>query len=142
MANIKSIDRSAQKFVQRASVAGQQYQEGIQNPKKSWSTATAAAEQNYVQGVTQAAQQGRFAAGVKLAGDSKWQQNSLSKGPARFAEGVALAQDSWAKGFGPYQAAIASLQLPARGPRGAPANLQRVTAVANALREVKVKSGK
>jgi hypothetical protein len=142
MANIKDPGRSAAKFVQRASVAGPDYQAGIQNPRRAWAEAASAAEQNYTQGVTAAAQAGRFGAGVRKAGNAKWQENSLAKGPARYAEGAALAQGAYESGFKPYGDAIRALNLPARGPRGSPANLQRVSAVANALRDVKVKSGK
>lgn len=142
MANIKDISRSAAKFVQRASVAGQQYQEGINNPKRSWATATAGADKNYAAGVQAAVSSGRFAAGVKKAGDQKWAENALAKGPARFAEGVAMAQDAWQNGFKPYQAAIASLQLPERGPRGSAGNLARVATVANTLRALKTGGAK
>jgi len=59
------------------------------------------------------------------------------KGPQRFAEGVQLAEGEWQKGFGPYHTAISNLSLPARGPAGSPANLQRVAAIATTLRAVK-----
>lgn len=137
MAAIKPIEASAQKWQRRAQVAGQDYQDGVSNPRQSWATAAAGADQNYRAGVTAAAQAGRYAAGVRRAGDEKWRQNALAKGPARFAEGVSLAVGEWQKGFAPMQAAISSLTLPARGPVGSPQNLQRVAAVANALRQVR-----
>ncbi len=141
MANIKPIEHSAEKYSRRASVAGADYAAGIDNPRKSWASASVAAEKNYAQGVSAAVAAGRFAKGVKSAGDEKWKTNAKSKGPNRFAEGVALAKGDWEKGFAPYQAAISSLNLPPRGPKGSPQNLSRVAAVANTLRGVFEKRG-
>lgn len=137
MANVKAIENSADKWQRRAAVAGEDYRKGVESPRTPWDTASAAAAGSYQQGVTQAAAQGRYAAGIRRAGVGKWQRNSMMKGPNRFAEGVQLAVGEWQQGFGPYQAAIAALQLPPRGPAGSPQNLQRVTAVAQALRAVR-----
>jgi hypothetical protein len=136
MANIKPIESSGDKYSRRAGAAGADYATGVQNPRKSWSRATQDGEANYKAGVTAAAAAGRFGKGVVKAGDSKWQQNSIAKGPNRFAEGVSLAKGDWEKGFAPYQSAISALTLPARGPKGSAQNLTRVTAVANTLRGV------
>ena len=135
------MEDSSDKWVRRASVASVDYLKGVENPKKSWSAAAVAAEGNYKQGVVAAANAGRFAKGVKAAGDAKWKENAVSKGPGRFAEGVALAKDQWQKGFAPYHSAISSLNLPARGPKGDPKNLARVAAVASTLRAVFEKRG-
>lgn len=137
MAAIKDIGESARKWANRAAVAGEDYRAGIANPRTPWDQASIAADGNYRQGVTAAAQAGRFMAGVRKAGAEKWRRNATNKGPQRFAEGVNLATDEWQAGFNPYQAAIGSLQLPPRGPAGSAANLQRVTAIAQALRRVK-----
>jgi len=136
MANIKPIDQAADKYTRRAAVAGADYAQGIENPRKDWATATVAGEENYKAGVTAAAAAGRFGKGVKKAGSEKWKSNAKAKGPSRFAEGVALAKGDWEKGFSPYHSAISALQLPKRGPKGSPQNLQRVAAVANTLRGV------
>lgn len=134
MANIKPIDQASDKWARRAQVAGPDYQMGIENPRRSWSEAASAADANYRAGVTQAAAAGRFAAGVKAAGDEKWKKRARAVGPGRFAEGVQVAKPDWESGFRPYQDAIASVQLPPRGPKGSPANLQRVSAIATTLR--------
>lgn len=141
MANIKDISESSDKWVRRAAQAGPDYERGVRNPRTPWAEATAAAENNYKTGVVAAANSGAFGRGVKAAGNDKWQRNAISKGPGRFAEGVTVAKDDWVKGFAPFQATIKSLTLPPRGPKGSPQNLQRVAAVANALRAVKVKGG-
>lgn len=141
MANIKPLETSADKWTRRASVAGEDYRKGVESPRTPWDQAATAAAGAYQQGVTAAATQGRFAAGVRKAGNAKWARNAAAKGPNRFAEGVNLAVGEWSAGFQPYQTAIAGLALPPRGPAGSPQNLQRVTAVAQALRAVRERAG-
>ncbi len=137
MANIKPLEQSGAKWVERAGVSGAAYTAGVTNPRTPWAAAAQAGDANYRAGVAAASTSGAYARGVRAAGDARWRENAIAKGPSRFAEGVALARDQWAKGFGPYQAAISSLTLPARGPVGSPGNLQRVAAVATALRALK-----
>ena len=142
MAAIKSIEQSSSKWVRRASVATPDYQAGVENPRAPWAASALIGENNYKSGVIAAANRGAYGQGVKSAGDEKWKSRTLKKGPGRYAEGVAIGQDDWQKGFAPYQAVISSLNLPTRGARGSAANLQRVAAVAGALRALKEKSGK
>jgi len=141
MAAVKPLEMSSDKWTRRAAVAGEDYRAGVSNPRVPWDQAAVAADANYRQGVTAAANAGKFAAGVRKAGAEKWRNASVQKGPQRFAEGVALAQGEWQRGFQPYHTAIANLQLPARGPAGSPQNLQRVSAVAAALRAVRDGAG-
>lgn len=141
MAAIKPIEQSADKWQRRASVAQPDYQAGVQNPRTPWATAAAAADANYRQGVTAAATAGRFQAGVRAAGEERWRTATLAKGPSRFVEGVQLGVAEWQRGFAPFQQVISALALPARGPRGSPANLQRVSAVAQALRAARERTG-
>ncbi len=141
VAAIKPIDQSSDKWQRRAQVAGPDYQAGVENPRRPWAEAAAGADQSYRQAVTEAASQGRYSAGVRRAGDARWREGAVSKGPSRFAEGVSLAVGRWQAGYGPYQAAISRVQLPPRGPAGSPQNLQRVTTVAQTLRAVKTGTG-
>lgn len=141
MAAIKPIEQSSGKWVRRATVAGPDYTAGIQSPRTPWMAATVAADPNYRSGVTAAANAGRYAAGARAAGDQKWQSKAIQKGPGRFAEGVALAENDWQAGFAPYHQAIAALSLPARGPRRSPQNLQRVSAVTTALGQLRERRG-
>jgi len=142
MAAIKDISKSSEKWVRRASVAAPDYANGIQNPRRPWEQSTINASSNYKQGVIAAANAGRFEKGVKAAGNDKWQRNALAKGPARFSEGVALGRPDWEEGFKPYHAAISALQLPPRGPKGSPQNIQRVAIIATTLRGVFEKKSK
>lgn len=141
MSAIKPIDQSATKWQQRAAIAGPAYLAGVQAPRTPWAAASKAANASYVAGVTAAANAGRYTAGVTRAGDAKYTANAVAKGPARYAEGVNLAVGNWTSGFTPYQAVIAALQLPARGPVGSAANLQRVQVLTAALRARKLTGG-
>jgi hypothetical protein len=108
------------------------------NTPKSWATAAGAAEKNYVTGVNAAAAAGRFGKGVAKAGDAKWKKNAAEKGPARYAQGVGVAQADYQSQVGPYLEAIGRVDLPARGPVGSEQNYARVGAIGKALRMLKV----
>lgn len=141
MPAIKSLEQASDKWVRRASVAGADYQQGVQNPKRSWTEASKSAEGNYKTGVTAAANAGRYGKGVEKAGDGRWKDMSLKKGPGRFAEGVAVGKDDWNKGFAPYHSAIAALKLPDRGPRRSLQNYERSKIVGVTLGALKEKGG-
>lgn len=127
----------AAKWARRAASAAGEYEEGIKMTPKSWAAAAKGAERNYVQGVTQAANAGRFGKGVDRVGDQKWKKNAAEKGPARFSQGVGVAQPDYANGVGPYLEAIGRVDLPPRGPAGSEGNYNRVSAIGKALRQLK-----
>jgi hypothetical protein len=133
----KPLADAADKWQRRAALAGPDYLTGIKNPRASWATQAQAANSNYTTAVTAAANAGRYAAGVKRVGDTKWSANAIAKGPSRFAEGVNLSVGNWSTGFSPYLDVIKNLTLPARGPTGSVSNLQRVQTVTEALRKLK-----
>ena len=133
MAQIKATDQIAEKWARVTPQRAQDYTQGIEPPRRPWADATAAAEQTYKDGVTQAANKGRFARGVRATGNDGWQRKTREKGPQRFSEGVALAQPDFAAGFAPYAQVISSTTLPPRFPKGDPRNYQRVQAIGTAL---------
>lgn len=133
MAPIIPLDRATERFVRRAGQAGPDYEAGVRNPRRNWQEATTAAEPSYRDGVTAAAQQGRFGRGVRRAGNAKWQRRAVELGVPRFPTGVAAAADEWTRGFQPFHAAISAVQLPPRRPKRDPANRQRINAVLDAV---------
>lgn len=137
MAAIKDTAAIADKWARVTPGRTQDYTDGVANPRRPWAQSTIAAKAAWADGVSQAITRDAFAKGIQSAGESKWQDNALSKGPGRWAEGVRLGKDNFSAGFEPFRAAIAGLQLPPRGPRGDERNLERVRAVVKALREVK-----
>ena len=138
MARIKSIADISDKWNRVTPTRSMDYKDGVQNPKKDWAEETIAAEDTYKRGVIEAANQGRFGKGVANAGTKKWKDKALSLGPSRFAEGVAVAKKDYEAGFAPYRDVIESTELPPRGPKGDPTNLQRVAVIATALHGAKL----
>jgi hypothetical protein len=130
---------AAAKWARRAASAGQEYTEGVQNPRRSWQQATTEAEKAHTAGVQTAIQNRSFAKGVAKAGDAKWSQKTLAKGPQRFAQGVQEGEGDYQSAVAPYLQIIENTQLPPRGPKGDPANIERVRVMAAALRNRKVK---
>lgn len=133
MANIKSTDRIAEKWARVTPQRTQDYTDGIENPRREWAGATAAAEDTYKAAVTNAANKGRYGKGVRAAGNEKWQRRSREKGPQRFSEGVALAQPDFQAAFAPFAETIRATTLPPRFPKGDPRNYARVQAIGTAL---------
>jgi len=134
----KDIGTISAKWSTRAQAAGPDYTAGVKAPRNDWAQNTTAAASAWQQGVSDAMSNGRFARGVSAAGTAKWQNGAINKGATRYPQGVAGGQTAYSNGFAPYLQVIASLNLPARGPRGSASNGQRSQAVADALHQKKV----
>jgi len=141
MAAIKSISDIAKKFIDVTPGRSAQYADGVRNPKKDWQQATEAAEANFEAGVQKAVANKSFGKGVKEAGTAKYQKGVAEKGISRWPVGVSLAQDAFAKGFGPFRDVIERTTLPQRFARRDPRNLLRVAAIAKALGDAKERKG-
>ena len=137
-AAVPPISRVAAKWARRAASATTEYEEGVRTTTKSWAGNAAAAEKNYQAGVTAAASAGRFGKGIQRAGDAKWKKNAAEKGPARFAQGVAIAESDYAGQMAPVLEVISRTDLPPRGPAGSEGNFQRTVVLGKALRSLKV----
>lgn len=137
----KTMDRVKRKWVAATAANQAEYEAGVENPRSDWATQTAAAEDNYKAGVNAAIAAGRFGKGVRKAGTEKWKSKTLAKGPGRWAQGVALAESDYEKGFAPYLSVLAGLTLPPRGPKGDPRNIARVAKIAEALHAKKLAGG-
>lgn len=138
MPNIKSLSDTSSKWSRRSGSAGQEYTEGVSNPRRDWKSATLGAEKNFVSGMQSAISRGAFGKGVTKAGTEKWQKRAIELGGARFATGVQASESEYNTGFAPFHQVLSSLNLPPRGSKGSPENLNRVAAVANALRAKKM----
>ncbi|MGH9408221.1 MAG: hypothetical protein ACRD1V_02055 [Vicinamibacterales bacterium] len=136
----KDAGTIATKFVQRASAATQDYQAGVQNAAGAWQANAAAAEPAYEQGVQQAISKKRYGSGINGTSAAKFTKNATSVGPQRYGTGVQAAQSAYQTGVQPYLDVLKGVDLPARGPKGSPQNMQRAQAVAAALRAKKVGS--
>lgn len=141
MAAIKSISDIAKKFIDVTPGRAAQYEDGVKNPKKDWEQSTLAAESNFEAGVQKAVANKSFGKGVKEAGTQKYKDGVIQKGVSRWPVGVSLAQEAFAKGFGPFRDVIERTTLPPRYARRDPRNLARVAAIAKALGEAKERRG-
>jgi hypothetical protein len=135
--NIKPVAQLSQKWVTRSQGASADYVAGASTAKTSQSAAAAASVATWQQAVNSPEAAKRFVANLNAAGDAAWQNGIKVKGAARYAPGVAAAQNKWASNVSPYLQALASLNLPPRGLRRSAQNLQRVAAVDQALAAVK-----
>lgn len=134
----KDINAVAAKWAQRAAAAGPDYTAGVKAPRRDWQSNTEAASDSWGAGVNQAVANGSFKRGVAKAGNAKWQANAVAKGGTRYSQGVSVGQPNFASGFGPMLSVIQAVQLPPRQPRGSPGNIQRVSAVNDALHKAKL----
>jgi hypothetical protein len=130
----------AARWAQRTAAATEDYKAGVQNPRQSWQQATTAAAPAHAAAVVAANARGAFAQGVAKAGDAKWQRGATGKGADRFGPGAAAGQGDYESGVAPYLQIIESTQLPPRGPKGDPRNIDRVRVLAAALRKRKTGS--
>lgn len=142
MPAIKPSTAIAGKWARVTPQRTEDYRVGVESPRVDWATSTASAETTWRDAVTAAAGRQAFSQGVRAAGTAKWQRKALEKGPARFAEGVALAEADYEAGFAPYRDVIERTTLPPRGPKGDPRNIERVRVMANALRQRKTQTSR
>lgn len=135
---IKSADDIAKKFATVTPGRSTEYAAGIDGTSEAeYQAKTVASEANWAQAVQAAIAAKLFSKGAAKGGP-KWKRNASGKGVTNYSVGVAGAAEDYATGFAPYQAVIANLTLPPKGPKGSPANIERVRAVAVALRNKKV----
>lgn len=133
MVHIKTVDKIASKWAEVTPQRAKDYANGIASPRRSWSTATKAAESAYEDGIRASIAGKRFGKGVTKAGDEKWSRKATVNGTRNWGPGVQEAQGDFAAGFAPYQGAIAAATLPPRYARRDPRNLARVKAIFDAL---------
>jgi len=138
MPEIRSVSEIKEKWLRVTQARADDYRKGVANPKKDWEAGAKAAEPAYEAGVTAAIGRKAFGRGVSEAGTAKWKKKAEELGTARFGPGVAAAGPDYEKGMGPVVDTIRATSLPPRGPRGDPANIERVRVMADALHRLKV----
>ena len=138
MPAIKPLDKITSTWSKRAAAARDEYLDGVKNPRRDWEQETAAASDRYEAGLQTSFANQSFQKGVANAGTRKWQKRASEVGPGRFSEGVRGAEPEYRSGFAPFHSRIAATDLPPRGPKGSPENLERVRIMAEALHNQKV----
>jgi hypothetical protein len=106
----KTVEQIVTKYQNGVAGASQDYANGVQNPSRPWAAATAAGADRWRQGIQQAIQENRFQRGVAKAGDSKWQQNAISKGAANYASAAPTAAKSYQEVASKIMSAAAAAQ--------------------------------
>jgi len=138
VANIRSISELAEKYKRVTPGRRADYEAGINKPKADWASETVAAAGAWAGGVQDAISRGAFPAGVNDKGTAGWKSDTIQKGPERWAPGIGYGAPKYATNFAPYADVIARTTLPPKYAKGDPRNLDRVAAIANALRAAKV----
>lgn len=139
MPKIRSATEIASKWGRVTPQRTPDYEAGVKAPKKDWATEAKAAEGTYKTAVTTAAAEGRFGKGVAAAGTTKWQTKAVQKGTQRWGPGVQIAQGDYESGFAPFRDVIERTDIGPRFAKGDPRNIERVTKIAKALYEKRVK---
>lgn len=138
MPAIRSIAALSEKWKRVTPGRRADYEAGIKDPKQDWEAETIAAEAAYEGGVQDAISNKRFSKGVREKGSAGWKSDTLQKGPERWAPGIGYGEPNYSKNFSPYRDVIERTVLPPRYPKGDPRNIDRVIAIASALRAAKV----
>ena len=99
-----------------------------------WETNTKAAKGTYKAAVADPKIADRFEGGIKGKA-AKFKRKVIDVGIARFGPGVTAAITDMETGFSPYQAVLAAIEVPDRGPRGADANYEIVKKIGKPLHE-------
>ena len=135
---IPSITEIATKWKTITPTRVADYEHGVRNPRADWLQRTSSAAQAWITAMQMQSTYVSWAHGVNDCGTLGWQNATILKGIPRWGAGVAASGNKYQEGFGPYRDCIANLDLPPRGPAGAPQNLERVRIIAEALHNLKI----
>lgn len=137
MVDVKSVSDVVAKWKVRAGAAGADYSKGAVAAAAKYATNAAKAGPAYDAGVQAAIGRGAYQKGINEAGSGKYSDGVQKKGSTRYAGGVAAGENNYNSGIQKVLSTLSSVQLPDRGPRGSPGNIQRVATIATALRQMK-----
>lgn len=136
-ATVPPIGVVAQKWRRRVEGASEDYKQGVSARGGSWGAAAAAASGSYKTAISAGDIEQRYKAGVGGQAQAKYLKRATMVGPDRFAQAAPVAEPDFSAGMQPYLQAIASVDLPARGPRGSAANYNRVKPIGDALSKLR-----
>ncbi len=98
-----------------------------------WEANAKAASKTFIAGVTAGGVERRYSGGIAKAGAAKYARKVTDVGAGRFSSGVSAAKQDFQGGVDPFLAELGTIDVPARGIRGDPTNLQRVSKIATEL---------
>lgn len=133
---VPSIGAVASKWRRRVEGASDDYRAGVAGKGAVFAAAAAAASGSYKTAISAADIEARYRNRVG-ASAQKYTDRATKLGPGRFAEAAPAAEPDFSKGMAPVLSAIASVDLPPRGPRGSAGNYNRVKPIGDALTKLR-----
>lgn len=130
---VKDAGTLAKKYASRARAASGDYKDGVAGAGAAWEQGAGNAEQAYKDGVQDAMSRGAFSKGVRASGAAHYVKRATELGATRYAGGIDAGTDRWAQNTAPVLQVIAGLNLPPKGARRSPQNMERANMVASAL---------
>lgn len=130
---IKPIADIASKWAEVTPGRSAYYEAAATVAGADWEKGAAAAAGAYKAAISAANIERMFVGGIKRAGSAKYERKVKDVGVGRFGPGITAAVPDFHAGFDPFVSTIAALTLPARQPRGADANIERVRVIAREL---------
>lgn len=134
---IKPASSSQAKYVANTGNAGQSYQDGINNPRRDWLTATQAADATWQSAVQAAVANDTFGKSLSQDAAAKQKTNAISLGVSRYPAGTKNAAGAWAKFTQPVLDALAAVPDMPRGPKMSQQNFDKQRAYAAAAASAK-----
>jgi len=130
---VKSASDVATKWADVTPARASYYESEAPAAGGAWEANTVEAGGTYKAGISVAGIEKRFVGGVKRAGAAKFARKVKDVGVARYGPGVSAAKADMESGVAPYLEVLAGLEIPDKGPRGAPGNYAIVEKVGSAL---------
>lgn len=136
--SVPSIAVVAAKWRKRVEGASDDYKQGVMARGASWGAAASAASGSYKTAISAGDIEARYKAGVGGNAQAKYLKRATAVGPDRFAQAAPIAEPDFSSGVQPFLQAIASVDLPPRGPRGSAGNYGRVKPIGDALSKLRL----
>lgn len=106
----KDPSRWTDKYVNRASVAAPEYEEGIKHPRRSPTGEAIKKADQWRAKMQDPKTLENYKAGLAYAGDAAWEKGALEKGVVRYAAGVALGAAKYAEFAGKFASHLAGAE--------------------------------
>jgi len=137
---MKSANEAVGKWQNRAGASSGDYADGAKSTDKDQAARAIAAKEVYKQALNESFARDAYAKGLSKSGKQGWLQGVEQKGTQNYSTGVSsdIARNKYVQNSSRYDSARKAADSLPRGARGSAQNLNRVAAVANALRAIKV----
>jgi hypothetical protein len=131
-------DDVVKKWSEEAPKRSTYYETEASKAGTTWETNATAAAGTYKTAVQATGIDLRFKGGVKKVGGAKFERKVKDVGVSRFGPGISAAKTDYDTGVAPFLSALATIEVPARGPRGDPNNYNIVAKVGDPLHKLRL----